>query len=113
MLRSQKIPAGVCYQVLRRDLPYQGLVLHGLNGIYLHSVRKWVRVDPRGNTNICNAQFDLEEEQLAFPMDSRAGEFIYDTIFINPAQIVVETLKAYDNRTKMWPHLPRSLDGNI
>lgn len=51
MLRSVAIPAGFCYQVYYEPLQKspQRLALHGLNGIYLESVGKWVRVDARGN----------------------------------------------------------------
>src|SRR5262245_23131548 len=50
MLRCTGIPAGFCYQVFRRNAPYNGLALHGLNGLYLPSVARWVWVDARGNT---------------------------------------------------------------
>ena len=85
MLRVVQIPTGFCYQLLCMDPPYTGHCLHGLNGIYLHSLNKWIRVDARGNTNGVNAQFGIDEEQLAFPMDPNKGEFIYDTIFASPA----------------------------
>jgi transglutaminase-like putative cysteine protease len=108
-LRGVGIPAGFCYQVLRRDPPFEGLVLHGLNGVFLPSLEKWIRVDPRGNTGNINAQFSTEREQLAFPIDSAAGEFIYETIYSSPARVIVETLTKFNNRTAMWPHLPAGL----
>jgi transglutaminase-like putative cysteine protease len=109
-LRAVGIPAGFCYQVLRRDPPFQGLVLHGLNGIYLESAAQWVRVDARGNVGGINARFALEREQLAFPTDARAGEFLYDTVFVSPAPVVVSTLKRFKSRQQMWPHLPSRLE---
>ena len=81
LLRANGIPAGFCYQVLRHDPPLEGVVLHGLNGIYIESLEKWLRLDSRGNTNGINAQFGIDKEQLAFNMDAAAGEFIYDVIF--------------------------------
>lgn len=108
-LRVVGIPAGLCYQVLKRDPPMEGLVLHGLNGVFLPSLEKWIRVDPRGNTGGIDAQFSAEREQLAFPMDPAAGEFLYETIYTSPARIVVETLRKFNNRTAMWPHLPVGL----
>lgn len=113
LLRSQQIPAGFCYQVLRRDPPSQGTALHGLNGIFLPSIKKWLRVDPRGNTGMCNAQFDIAEEKLAFPMDHDAGEFIYETIFVNPSPIVLDILRAYDNTSEMLPLLPKFLNSGM
>lgn len=84
-------------------------MLHGLNGIYLAELGRWVRVDASGNTRGINAQFLIDKEQLAFPMDLSAGEFIYDVIFVSPAKIVVDTLRRYKSRAEMWPHLPCSL----
>jgi transglutaminase-like putative cysteine protease len=109
LLRATGIPAGFCYQVLTRDPPFTGLVLHGLNGMYLREIDRWIRVDSRGNTGSCDAQFDIYREKLAFAMNAADGEFIYDTIFHQPARVVVEILAKYDNRTEMWPHLPRRL----
>lgn len=109
MLRVVHIPTGFCYQVLCHDPPYTGHCLHGLNGIYLQSLNKWIRVDARGNTNGVNAQLGINKEQLAFPMDPDKGEFIYETIFVSPAKIVVDTLKRFESRKAMWPNLPDSL----
>jgi len=96
--------------VLRRDPPFEGLVLHGLNGIYLQSLAKWVRLDARGNTEGINAQFSLDKEQLAFPMVDNAGEFIYETIFCKLASCVVDILRRFNSRNEMWPYLPAALD---
>lgn len=79
-LRAVNIPAGFCYQVLRSGAYPSIMVLHGLNGIYVPSLGRWIRVDPRGNTNGINAQFSLEEEQLAFSMVPDQGEYIYNWI---------------------------------
>ena len=106
MLRSLGIPSGFCYQVCVRDEPDQGMVLHGLNGIYLESLRRWIRVDPRGNTGTINAQFSLPEESLAFPPDPAQGEFVFDEIWPNPIPEVVDVLTKFKSRRKMWEHLP-------
>ncbi len=109
MLRAVAIPTGFCYQRLCHDPPYTGHCLHGLNGVYLRDLNKWIRVDPRGNTNGVDAQFGIDKEQLAFPMDQSKGEFIYDIIFTSPARVVVDTLKRFKSREAMWPNLPDSL----
>ncbi len=106
LLRSVHIPAGFCYQVLTRTPPFTGMVLHGLNGVFIPSIGDWIRVDPRGNTKGIDAQFSLTEEKLAFPMDKKKGEFIYDEIFISPAPVVVDTLQKFSNLSEMWPHVP-------
>ena len=110
LLRANKIPCGFCYQVLQRDPPLEGLVVHGLNGIYVENIDRWVRVDARGNTCACNAQFSIEKEQLAFPMDKSLGEFIYETIFVDPDPGVIRVLKSFDDREEMWPYLPDRLE---
>lgn len=107
MLRCSGIPAGFCYQVFRRNPPYHGLALHGLNGVYLPSLGQWVRVDARGNTGTIDAQFSLTEERLAFPVDPHQGEFLYETIYSDPAPAVVAVLRGFTSLPALWPHLPR------
>lgn len=110
LLRAMDIPAGFCYQVLRMDPPVDNEpVLHGLNAIYLASLGRWIRLDPRGNTNGINAQFSIGREQLAFAMDPHADEFIYEAIFAAPVASVVERLKMYSTRSELWQDLPQSL----
>ena len=42
LLRANGIASGFCYQVLKRDPPFEGLVLHGLNGIYFEDFDRWI-----------------------------------------------------------------------
>ena len=100
------IPAGFCYQVFRRQPPYQGLALHGLNGLYIASLARWIRVDARGNTGAIDAQFSLTTEQLAFPVDSQQGEWLYETIYTAPVPAVVEILQKFTSLRALWPYLP-------
>ncbi len=110
LLRAVTIPAGFCYQVLRRDPPIDNEpVLHGFNAIYLATLDRWIRVDARGNTNGINAQFSLKKERLAFAMDPSADEFIYEAIFAAPVDSVVNRLKMYTTRSELWLDLPQSL----
>lgn len=110
LLRAVNIPAGFCYQVLRRDPPVDNEpVLHGFNALYLATLDKWLRVDARGNTNGINAQFNLKKEQLAFAMNPLADEFIYETIFAAPVSSVVSRLKMYESRSELLLDLPQSL----
>ena len=110
LLRAVNIPAGFCYQVLRRDPPVDDEpVLHGFNAIYLASLDKWIRVDARGNTHGINAQFDIQKEQLAFAMDPAAEEFIYEAIFAAPVSSVVNWLQSCKSRRDLWQDLPSSL----
>ena len=106
MLRCAGIPAGFCYQVFRRNPPYHGLALHGLNGLYLSRLARWVRVDARGNTGTIDAQFSLTEEQLAFPIARHLGEFLYETTYTDPVPEVVAVLRSFTSLHALWPYLP-------
>jgi transglutaminase-like putative cysteine protease len=113
MLRCTGIPTGFCYQVFRRNPPYHGLALHGLNGLYLPSLAHWVRVDARGNTGTIDAQFSLTEEKLAFPIDLQQGEFLYETIYTDPAPEVVAVLWGFTSLHALWPYLPKPFVENV
>jgi len=108
LLRAVGIPAGFCYQALRFDPPDNNeLVLHGLNGIYLGSLDRWILLDARGNTCGIDAQFSVDEQKLAFSIDSSVGEFTCNTIFAAPLSAVVERLKKYTSRRELWLDLPK------
>jgi transglutaminase-like putative cysteine protease len=109
MLRASGIPAGFSYQILRDDLPDGGMVLHGFNGLFLKSLNRWIRVDSRGNTGKINAQFSLEEEQLAFWPDPHRGELTDDRIFASPLPAVIQCLTESKSVSAMWPNLPNAL----
>jgi len=110
MLRAVGIPSGLCYQILRDGPTSERLVVHGLNGIYLESLDRWVRVDPRGNKPGVDAQFSLDHEQLAFPAHPALGEFTCKTVFAQPLPVIVKCLTSHSNVTELMAHLPGSMD---
>ncbi|MHB0958908.1 MAG: transglutaminase-like domain-containing protein [Pirellulaceae bacterium] len=110
MLRSVGIPCGLCYQLLRDEPTSERLVVHGLNGIYLESLGRWVRVDPRGNKPGVNAQFSWEHEQLAFVVNPALGEFTCETVFARPLPVIVQCLTSHENVTELLANLPSSID---
>ena len=109
LCRAVKIPAGFCYQKLKKEPPFTGFVLHGLNGIYLSTLQKWIRVDARGNTGTISAQFGIDQEQLAFPTNASEGEILYAPILVSPDPEYISVLTHYNSRKKMWPFLPTEL----
>ncbi len=109
LCRSVGIPAGFVYQRFKRELAGPEFGLHGLNAIHLDSLNRWIRVDPRGNKPGVDAQFNLEQEQLAFPPDPEKGERIIDTIFIDPDPAVVEFLQTTPDLIEGWADLPEEL----
>ncbi|GAA4180910.1 transglutaminase-like domain-containing protein [Gryllotalpicola koreensis] len=93
LLRSQGIPAGLCYQRLGNE--EDGHVLHGLVAIYLDD--GWHRLDVRGNNDRVNAQFSLSEERLAWPVDPERGERDYPVVHTTVATVVRAALAESDD----------------
>ena len=88
LLRSECIPAGLCYQRLTDD--GSSFDLHGLVAIYLQG--SWHRQDPRGHKPGVNAQFSLTTEQLAWPVRRDLGERDYAEVLVSPHPAVVRAL---------------------
>ncbi len=103
LLRTNGIPAGLCYQRLRRD-DGNGFTLHGLNALHLPEVG-WYRVDARGNKPGVDAQFCPPEEKLAWP-PQEDGEFDFPEIWPDPAPLVVECLGRYYGWAQVKANLP-------
>ncbi|WP_410615636.1 transglutaminase domain-containing protein [Amycolatopsis sp. lyj-109] len=100
LLRAQGIPAGFCYQELS--------ALHGLNAVYLHG--KWSRLDARGNRTGAGGEFSLDEEKLAWPVDTARDERDHPEIHPVPAPVVVEFLMTTEPGTGWYENgLPRTL----
>lgn len=104
LLRANHIPAGLCYQRLRRDEQSNRYCLHGLNAAYLADIG-WYRMDPRGNKEGIDAQFDPPHEQLAF-LPSQPGEADLNGVFSDPLECIVDVLKRYQSWEKIWNNLP-------
>lgn len=105
LLRAVGIPAGLCYQVLRYDDSSDRLVLHGLNGIYLRRLGRWIRVDARGNKPGVNAQFSPGKEQLAFPVNPALGESTCPTVLVRPLPSVIRCLTWHKTVTELMENL--------
>jgi transglutaminase-like putative cysteine protease len=110
LLRVAGIPSGLCYQLLRYNTPSDPLIVHGLNGVYLKDIGRWVRVDPRGNKVGVNAQFCIEHEQLAFTPNQAYGEFTCRKIFVEPLPNTLACLKRCKTVTDLLANLPRTID---
>jgi len=104
LLRANNIPTGFCYQRLscseyKKDI----YCLHGLNAVYLKDYG-WYKVDPRGNKDGVDAQFNPPTEKLAFELDEH--EFDLPDIFDEPLKIVVDTLKRCRTYNRMVNNFP-------
>lgn len=88
VLRAGGVPTGLCYQWLTDG---DGFVLHGL--VAVHLAGGWHRQDPRGNKPGVAAEFSLDEERLAWPVDPGLGEVDFPEVHVVPAAGVVAALR--------------------
>lgn len=98
VLRAQGVPTALCYQRLVHG--EDAFVLHGLVAVHLRG--GWHRQDPRGNKEGVDAQFSLDEERLAWPVDVASGEVDYPTLHVSPAPCVVEVLSSADDMLALY-----------
>lgn len=107
ILRGLGIPTGFCYQrLVFSDEDLTRLTLHGLNAIYLKDWQRWVRVDARGNKPGVQAEFDLEQEKLAFEVRPELNELDDRTIYAQPKDEVVKALRRCKNLAELTLCLP-------
>lgn len=111
LLRRAGIPTGFCYQRLMLfHTPEEGYCLHALNGVYLRSLNRWIRLDARGNKPGVQAEFSVNEEILAFSINEKLGEKDYPIIYTAPNKNTMATLNAHTNALDMYMHqLPDAL----
>lgn len=105
LLRLEGIPAGFCYQRLTLgDTPDSGYCIHAMNGVYLSTLQKWIRLDARGNKEGIDAQFFTEGEHLAFPIRQQYDEIDYPLIYPEPLKCTMETLERSTDCLYMYLH---------
>ncbi|MFC4388012.1 transglutaminase family protein [Gracilibacillus marinus] len=111
ILRAVNIPTGFCYQRLMIfDTPEEGYCLHTLNGVYIESLNRWIRLDVRGNKPGVQAEFSINEEILAFTIREEFDERDYPIIYTSPTEKTIATLESNTNALKMYiNHLPDAL----
>lgn len=104
LLRYNGIPTGFCYQRLscseyKKDI----YCLHGLNAIYLKD-HGWYKVDPRGNKEGVDAQFNPPIEKLAFELQE--NEFTLSEIYEKPLDLIIDALNKYKTYDEMINNFP-------
>jgi transglutaminase-like putative cysteine protease len=111
LLRSQGIPTGFCYQRLMLfDTPEKGYSLHTLNGIFLRSFNRWIRLDARGNKPGVQAEFSIDHEILAFPIQEKYDEKDFPIIYTKPNPKTIAVLEKHTNALDVYQHyLPENL----
>ncbi|MFI1279970.1 transglutaminase family protein [Streptomyces sp. NPDC020858] len=108
LLRAQGVPAGLCYQRLADDDGTNHLV-HGLIALRLPGSDRWARLDPRGNKPGVDARFDLDREQLAFPVRPELGEIDHPELYAAPHPAALRALQESADRPELWRRLPTEL----
>lgn len=110
LLRSIGVPTGFCYQgLLFDDISDRRIVLHGLVGVYIEEINRWMRLDARGNKPGVDAQFSLTEERLAFPVRKEFGEFDTNIVYSKPSIAVQRCLLGSKDREDLVLNLPGKL----
>lgn len=114
LLRANGIPAGFSYQRLTLgDTPDTGFCIHAMNTVYVKSLNKWIRLDARGNKEGVNAEFSVEEEQLAFQIKSE-GEIDYHDNHSYPDKSLMKVLRESTDAIDMYlHHLPDQLSYDV
>jgi len=111
LMRAVGLPAGFCYQVLRREAAGDGTLLYGFNGIYVQSLERWIALDARGNKPGLAAEFSTDAPRLAVTADPERGEWIYPLIWTRPAAVVVDLLSRNKSLARIAEHVPDALPG--
>ncbi|KAG4087855.1 Transglutaminase-like protein [Neocallimastix lanati (nom. inval.)] len=110
LYRANGIPSGISYQRLTLgDTPDTGYCIHSLNTVYISSLDKWIRLDPRGNNENIHAKFSLDKEILAFTVNSE-GEKDYFDNNEEPDKGLMKVLENNTDALYMYSHcLPDKL----
>ncbi|MER6671677.1 transglutaminase family protein [Streptomyces sp. NPDC000983] len=99
LLRAEDIPTALCYQKFD--------VVHGLVAVRFRGA--WHRQDPRGNKPGVDAQFSLDGERLAFPVDPRSNELDYPVLYAKPHPAALGALRSATDLPHLWQILPTAL----
>lgn len=103
LLRSQTIPTGFCYQRLSIDGNVEnGYALHALNAVFIPSLKRWIRLDARGNAEGVFCHFSVDEEILPYKPNEMIGEKDYPIIYTKPNAEVMAVLEKSTNAHKMY-----------
>ena len=105
LLRSQKIPAGFCFQhATLADDDSLGYCVHCFNAVFLEG--HWIKLDARGNKKGVSAQFSLDEPILAFKNRSGYDEYFWPGIFASPHADTMRMLEKASSLQDIIDNIP-------
>ena len=114
ILRGLRIPCGFSDQLLLLDDQSSKKIIHTLNAVYIKKLKKWIRLDARGNKPAeVNADFSIEQEVLAYQTDEKLGEINNLGIY---SSITPKTIKLHQeskNNQELLDNLFQSNEINI
>ncbi len=89
LLRCKSIPTGFCYQkvILNAQRP-EILAYHGLNGVYMEELGRWIRLDPGAG-----GEFSVDAERLVFSIREELGEVDGCIVYPAPDKNVIECFR--------------------
>ncbi|MFC9941819.1 transglutaminase-like domain-containing protein [Streptomyces pratensis] len=108
LLRAGGIHSGLCYQGLTGG-DGGDLVIHGLVAVRLPGRERWVRQDPRGNTDGIDARFSVDEERLAWVPRPEHGELDYPVVYEAPHPAPLHALRSSRDVAELSRNLPSAL----
>lgn len=111
LLRAAGVPAGLCYQRLRRTDEDPSTVVHGLIAVALPGGDGWHRQDPRGGEPGRAARFSLAAEHLAWPVRPELGEADLPGVHAAAHPRVLTALRSARHREELGALLPADLTG--
>ncbi len=102
LMRCNGIYTGFCYQRVKHLSTGNKFALHALNAVYEPDLKRWIRLDARGNNYKFNADFTLNERQLGHEIRPELGEFEFDDLIAVPLPSTMQVLENSTNLIKMY-----------
>lgn len=102
LLRANGFYTGFCYQRIKRFSYSDKLSLHTLNAVFEPDLRKWIRIDARGNNYNFNAEITANETQLGYNIRPELGEFEFEDLIAVPLPSTMAVLENNTNAIKMY-----------
>lgn len=102
LLRANGFYTGFCYQRIKRFSYSDKLSLHALNAVFEPDLKRWIRLDARGNNYEFNADLTIDGSQLGYKIRPELGEFEFEDLIAVPLPSTMAVLENSTNAIKMY-----------